>query len=286
MDADTARKVAALLVKGCANSVHIGGGEPFLNFDGLLAVSHELHHAGIQIDYIETNAFWAQDKNAEAMLKSMRKKDIHTLCISIDPFHAEYVPYSLPLKLAELCRENGMDYFLWKESFLSSLTRMDSKTSHTRQEIEQSLSKNYIAETAQLYGISLGGRAVNIEEEYTPLHPAEELLDEKPCRNLTNTGHFHVDLQEFFIPPQCTGIRLPLTEVVEGLDEEKYPVFSTLYHQGIAALFALAKQQGFIAAGSGYPSACNLCFHIRAFLADKGFPELDTDHYRESLKYY
>jgi hypothetical protein len=286
MDAETARNISALLVKGRIGSVHIGGGEPFLNFDGLLAVIHELHDAGIRIDYIETNAFWAQDKNAQAMLKTLGKESIHTLCISIDPFHAEYVPYGHPLKLAGLCRENGMDCFLWKESFLSSLTGMDPKKPHKRQEIEQSLSKNYIAETAQLYGISLGGRAVNIEEEYGRLCPIEELLEENPCRSLTNTGHFHVDLQGFFIPPKCTGIRLPLAEVVEGLDEETYPAFSALYHQGLAALFALAKRQGFTVRDAGYPSACNICFHIRAFLADKGYPELDADHYRESLEYY
>jgi hypothetical protein len=36
----------------------------------------------------------------------------------------------------------------------------------------------------------------------------------------------------------------------------------------------------------GYPSKCNLCFHIRKFLAPKGFPELDEDFYNEALKYY
>ncbi|GHV39254.1 hypothetical protein AGMMS49546_10990 [Spirochaetia bacterium] len=286
MDAETARNVSVLLVKGRIDSVHIGGGEPFLNFDCLLAVICELHDEGIPIDYIETNAFWARNKDAGAMLRSLRKEGVHTLCISVDPFHAEYVPYGHPLKLAELCKENGLDCFLWKEAFLPSLASLDSKTPHKRQEIEQALSKTFIAETARSYGISLGGRAVNIEEEYARPRPLEELLEDHPCRNLTNTGHFHVDLQGFFIPPQCTGIRLPLTEMVEGLDEDKYLVFSALYHQGLAVLFALAKQQGFTAKDTGYPSTCNLCFHIRAFLADKGYPELDADHYRESLKHY
>jgi len=101
-----------------------------------------------------------------------------------------------------------------------------------------------------------------------------------------STGHFHVDMFGYFIPPRCTGIRIPLQEAVEGIPAGKYPAFEALYSGGISALLGLAKQNGFSPAGEGYPSECNLCFHIRHFLSEKGFGELDKDHYGEALKYY
>jgi hypothetical protein len=100
-----------------------------------------------------------------------------------------------------------------------------------------------------------------------------------------NTGHFHVDLEGWFIPPGCTGLRIPLTEAVDGIPPGKYPLFEALYEGGVTALFDLAARRGFVPEKT-YPSRCNLCFRIRAFLAGKGFAELDGNHYDESLKYY
>ncbi len=44
--------------------------------------------------------------------------------------------------------------------------------------------------TTKAYGLSMGGRVVNIEEEF---------LKKKPA------GHFHVDVRGRYIPPGCTG---------------------------------------------------------------------------------
>ena len=82
------RHICRLLVSGGIGSVHIGGGEPFLDFQSLLAVIRELAETGIVLDFIETNAFWASQEH-----------QTDTLCISLDPFHAEYVPVRMPLYL-------------------------------------------------------------------------------------------------------------------------------------------------------------------------------------------
>jgi hypothetical protein len=285
---ETMEEICAVLRRGGIGSVHIGGGEPFLNFEGLLTAVRSLEKAGIELDYVETNAFWAGKKDAPEMLRSLAAAGVGALCISLDPFHAEYVPYGLPLKLAELCENTGMGYFLWKQQFLRPLAGLESASAHSREELEGHLKKDYIDGAARSYGIRLGGRAVNIEEEYGSIYNIEKLLDsraENPCRDLLSTGHFHVDQDGYFIPPGCTGLRVPLAEAVEGIPAGKYPVFETLYGGGAAALLDFAEGRGFVPAGA-YPSRCNLCFHIRAFLADQGFIELDKNHYEESLKYY
>ena len=153
--------------------------------------------------------------------------------------------------------------------------------------MEKLLSPEYIHKTAGTYGIGYGGRAVNIEREFGVLRPMESYAAGKsPCNNLLSTGHFHVDMNSYFIPPRCTGIRIPLREAVEGIPPGKYPVFELLYEGGVSALMDFARQCGFSPDKAGYPSKCNLCFHIRHFLAGKNFDELDKKHYEEALKYY
>jgi hypothetical protein len=285
MDEENAENICALLRKGGCRSVHIGGGEPFLNFEGLLMVIRNLNKAGITVEYIETNAYWAVDAAAPEKLKRLLDEGTRALCISIDPFHAEYVPYGAPLALAKLCGKTGMDYFLWKQEFLRMLSRLDSGKEHSRSDMEKALSGDYIYAAARSYGIGYGGRAVNIEKEYNNLYPAEELAaGGEPCPNLLSTGHFHVDMYSNFIPPRCTGIRIPLSEAVDGIPAGKYPAFEALYSGGVSALLRLAGEHGFSADSSGYPSKCNLCFYVRRFLAGN-FPELDKNHYEESLKY-
>ena len=291
VDEKTAAAICSLLRKGGCRSVHIGGGEPFLNFDSLEMMVRKIKQAGISLEYIETNAYWAGDINDQGRIQEKLNRLLaagaNTLCISVDPYHAEYVPYGAPLALAEWCEKTGMDYFLWKHEFLSALSQLDPKKNHSRSDIEKILSEKYIHNTARYYGIEYGGRAVNIEREFGTLHSAESLADKSsPCRNLLSTGHFHVDKNCCFIPPVCTGIRIPLSEAVDGIPPDKYPVFESLYNGGVSALFELSKQQGFLPDPAGYPSKCNFCFYLRRFLSEKGFGELDKNHYKEALKYW
>jgi hypothetical protein len=249
-------------------------------------VIRALSKANIRLDYIETNAFWARDSSCTEYLEVLKKENVEALCISIDPFHAEYVPWAYPIELAHACDKQGIGYFLWKQDFIKVLSRLDSNARYTRPELESALSPEYVKKTSSAYGIRLGGRAVNIEEEYNKALPAESFLDNEPCKGLLSTGHFHVDMDAYFIPPGCTGLRLPLDELLTGIESSSYPVFDALYSGGIAALFELAGQHGFLPDKDGYISKCNLCFHIRNYLAPLGFSELDKDFYTEALKYY
>jgi hypothetical protein len=279
-------EICRLLVKGRIGSVHIGGGEPFLDFPGLLEVIRSLNKANIRLDYIETNAFWANNPSCSEYIRGLMDLGVDALCISIDPFHAEYVPWEYPITLARTCEKQGMGYFLWKQDFYRTLSRSDGKKKQTRAEIEAAISPDYIKKTASAYGLRYNGRAMNIEEEYSQRQPAAALLDNSPCRDLLSTGHFHVDHEGFFIPPGCTGLRLPLDEILSSIETGTYPVYETLYSSGISALYEMAIKQGFTPDSKGYTSKCNLCFYIRKFLAPLGYRELDDDFYTEALKYY
>ncbi|MCL2398283.1 MAG: 4Fe-4S cluster-binding domain-containing protein [Defluviitaleaceae bacterium] len=289
---ETAQDICTSLVKGGCKSVHIGGGEPFLNFNGLINLLEATRKTGIQVDYIETNGFWAADENlATSYLHELSKAGVDALCISLDPFHAEYIPYSLPLRLAEICKNNHFGYFLWQEHFSKILASVPQHKIHNRKKLEKLISPNYVLETARNYGVKMGGRAINIEKEYMEPKDLADLLNSTPCRNLLSTDHFHVDLYGKFIPPGCTGIAIPLEEALNGIPERKYPAFESLLFGGVAKLYEYAKKRGFAKSEkkikNEYTSSCALCFHIRKWLSERaGCPELNAEHYKASLSCY
>jgi hypothetical protein len=283
IDEQTAQSLCSVLVKGGCRSLHIGGGEPLLDVEGLISLAKVIKNAGITLEYVETNAFWANDDSAAEVLERLMSAGINMLCISIDPFHAEYVPYGHPLRLAKLCEKSGMDCFLWRGDFLPMLSRLDPAKTYNRLDMEKLISKNYLKTAADKYGLTYGGRALNIETEYYyPRKPAGELTESRPCRRLISGDHFHADLYGRYIPPGCTGIALPIDEAVNGIPPGKYPVFETLLSEGTTGLLRYAESRGFVPAG--YPSGCALCFCIRHWLCENApSPELDAEHYNSSV---
>ena len=289
MSETTMDEMFGLLREGRCYSIHIGGGEPFLDFEGLLTLLSKAKKFGMMVDYIETNGYWAREESVVSKrLAALEKIGADTLCISVDPFHSEYVPYAYPLLLAEICRKRRFGYFLWQDCFLPMMKHVSPETAHNRAALENSIDKDYVYNTATAYGIRLGGRAINIEMEYSTCKPLENLLKtNRPCPDLVSTGHFHVDMYNQFIPPGCTGLVLPMAEVVRGITPGKYPVYEALYRAGVTALYALARTHGFVANKAGYTSRCALCFFIRMYLSEKNiFAELCAEHYIEAMKYY
>lgn len=69
IDAETTTQNFRKIKELGGQGVHIGGGEPFLNFEGLLAVLEMARSQGVHIDYVETNSSWFQDDaSAQARL--------------------------------------------------------------------------------------------------------------------------------------------------------------------------------------------------------------------------
>ena len=277
------KRVVNSLKKGSCRSVHIGGGEPFLNFDGLLSLVQALTDNNISIDYIETNASWAtNDYKIKKYMQALLRAGADTFCISIDPYHAEFIPYGQPLELARICKAKGFGFFLWQERFLSCLKHLNPIKTYSRAELEELIGKDYIYKTAESYRIGYQGRAITIENEYEKKRPIESLLDTTPCYRLLSTDHFHIDMYNRFIPPRCTGIAINMDELLEGLPRFKYPAFEALLLGGIKKLFGYAISKGFVPNSKGYTSKCSLCFYIRKYLSNH-CTELPKKHYKESL---
>ncbi len=268
ISADTADRISEKLSCEGVGSMHIGGGEPFLNFDSLCGLlrSMQKHHIGV--DYIETNAFWCRDeKTVRERLTVINNLGVRTVMVSIDPFHIEYIPLNRPLLLVRLLDEVGMDYFIWQEKFIKRLSLLDHTRVYTESELKMHLGNNYIEETAREYGLGLNGRALIMACKLYKRKRAETFLKSGSCSGLLDGQHCHIDLFENYIPSGCPGISVAADDYFAGnISSEKYPVVTCLLKGGVGELYKYAAGHGFEPSDSGYATKCELCFFMRAYL--------------------
>ena len=277
MSRQTADRIFALLRKMGCYSVHIGGGEPFMNFEKLLEVCKSALEHHISIDYIETNASWYTDDNGVSeKLKKLISAGVDCLLISVDPFHNEFVPYVKIKNLLKCCRKNNMGTFVWQSRFERIVQQLDENTTHSLSEYEDAFGGDFIKLISENYGLGYNGRALRIlEKNITKSEdkkPYEYFSRENQaqCKDrITSLHHFHVDMDENVIPPSCNGFRANIFDLCgEGLDSEKYMYFTSVAESGFGALCKQAEALGFVPKYEGYASKCALCFDIKKYICE------------------
>ena len=103
---------------GC-RSIHIGGGEPFLNFEGLLNVARVAQDIGMGIDYIETNSSWFKDEEtAISLLRQLQLCGVSQLLVSISPFHNEFIPFRKVKGVLNASRKCGLRWEVGMKGFM------------------------------------------------------------------------------------------------------------------------------------------------------------------------
>jgi len=75
--------------------VQIGGGEPLLQPEKLVAVLKAARRAGMGIDYVETGSAWFLDEDqAVDVLERLGAAGLGTLLVSISPLHSARIPFA------------------------------------------------------------------------------------------------------------------------------------------------------------------------------------------------
>ncbi len=260
----TRKLVERIKSLGC-QSVHIGGGEPFLNTDGLTKVLQTARRLSIGIDYVETNASWFKNHaNAVKLLKSLKKAGLKTALISISPFHNEFIPFYKTKGAIIACREAGVSVFPWIQDFFADLNVFDEQNKHKLNEYKKKFGDAYLKEIPSRYWIHFGGRAIEtFKKEFPPVKTESLLKKSLPCTELADTSHFHFDLYRNYIPGLCTGFSIKADDIGKHLHPDEYPFLNLLYYKGIKAFYEFAYQKYNFAANDGYLSKCHLCMHIR-----------------------
>ncbi len=252
---------------GC-HSVHIGGGEPLLQPDRILPVLESAERNNVGIDYIETNASWFKDgESAKSILRRLMQHGVHTLLISIDPYHNEYIPFWKVKGLIKACSKVNMGVFPWLMDFWADLDALDDRKPHSLQEYAKVFGQDYLLELPRRYGINLKGRALKKYRWMMQKEPFEQIIRRSiPCRLLSGVHHFHVDLYGNFVPQSCPGLSVNLRELSQGAKPDKYPVFHSLESEGIGGLVELAIERYGYKPKDEYAGKCDLCYDIRRYL--------------------
>ena len=281
--ADASENIAKTLADSGVSSVHIGGGEPFINFDALCNILRALQKHGVGVDYVETNAFWCSDESIiSRRLSAIKALGVECVMASVDPFHIEYVPLARPLLLCKMLAAHGMEYFIWQERYLRKMIKLDHDRTYSHDELKDILGENYVTETAKEYGLGINGRALTIAEDIYKKQPCDEILKQRTsCSSLFSTQHCHIDLYGNVIPSGCPGISVELGDFIKFANGEavtdvtKYPVVSKLISGGLNALYTYARTLGFTADEGGYATPCALCVDIRTYLNEHS-PSFDV----------
>lgn len=278
MTRETAAQIFALLNKTGCRSVHIGGGEPFINFKGLLEVCESAYENEVSIDYIETNASWFRDEeNVSQKLKDLRSVGVDCLLISVDPFHNEFVPYIKVKSLLKCCEKNNFGTFLWQSKFERVVRRFDENKTHTLNEYTEKFGADFTASIAETYGLGYNGRALRIlagSPKYKKYN-AEYLLNlnDKCAGSISSLHHFHVDLNGDFIPPGCIGFKVNIFDLCgDGLLKEKYANYLSVADGSFSEFYERARTLGFEPNSEGYESKCGLCFDMKKYILEKYEP--------------
>jgi hypothetical protein len=255
---------------GC-RAVHIGGGEPLLRPDALAEVLDAAARTGMRIDYVETNSSWYRDPDSAAeLLNRLKQRGLHTLLVSISPFHGEYTPFAKVTGVMAAARQSGIRLFPWVDAFIPDLTALEHRQTHSLEEFEALYGSDYLLQVLGRYWIHLGGRALNTFRPVLVEKPLAQILEEGAgscAAELLDTSHFHVDLFGNYIPGLCAGLAIRREDLGKPLNEGNYPLLSLLAGRGIGGFYRRAREShGFRPSRSAYLNKCDLCTEIRSHL--------------------
>lgn len=272
MDAVTARRLARMVRRAGCGSVHIGGGEPFLDVAKLGEVLDALAEEGLGVEYVETNGFWAVDgERAEAVLGALEGRGVRALLVSFSPFHNAFVPLERMENAVRACRRRGWEAIPWTEAMWREMGELDRGGPHGMAEYEERFGEGYGAALAWRYPLRLGGRAALTFAGVLEGTEADALCEAAgPCREPQDTTHFHVDLEGNYVPGLCAGFVVDVEDAVAGeVDGERYPWLAVVVAEGVAGLRRLAERCG-VRVGGRFVSKCHLCLEIRRRLVASG----------------
>jgi organic radical activating enzyme len=271
INVETAKEIFLFLKRNGCHSVHIGGGEPFLQIEKLkdiLKVAQEEH---IHIEYIETNSTWFKtEQQTIEVLQELQNLNVNMLLISISPLHNEYIPFQKVEGLINACQKQQVSVFPWIKDFAPDIAQMDKTKTHSLEEYKELFGDDYKENIISRYGLSIGGRAIEtFRDSYADKDYKDILKEQPPCSSyFTDTSHFHIDLYGKYIPRHCVGFQFDIEDVENEIDGIKYPFSNIIYRQGIKGAFEYATNAGFNPKNS-YISACEMCEDIRNYLLIK-----------------
>lgn len=262
---------------GINYGLHFTGGEPFLNFDLLLALTRRAHALHIPSTFVETNCFWCvDDATTRRLLTQLKQAGLHGILISVNPFILEYVPFERTERAVRISEAVfAGNVMIYQGDFYQQFQRLHvigplSLDTYLRVAGAASLSR------AELL---VRGRACYALRSFFATHPATRFFGSSCRAELTRPWHIHIDNYGNYMPGYCGGLSLgdaARLAATRRLRLAETPILAAVATD-LQALYTLAVRDfDYRDRVAGYVSKCHLCVDIRRHIAQQteAFTEL------------
>ncbi|MBD3288823.1 radical SAM protein [candidate division KSB1 bacterium] len=284
-------------ISECASSqrgLHIGGGEPFLNFELLLKTIELCVEFGVPLQYVETNAGWCDtDEKTARLLYELRTSGLPALLISASPFHNEFVPFDCTERAIRIATDifGAYNVLIYTDYYYKQLSQYDhSKKLPFNRYVNTTGREQAAQDFIREYNLIPCGRAVTRLGYLYEKKPAATFFNNTCQPEFRNPNHIHIDPDGNYIPSFCAGISLGnarnLGELYQGIELENFPLLELLASKGVEGLLLFAKERfNYAELADGYIAKCDLCQDIRKHIVafTDQFKELTPVEFYQNL---
>jgi len=277
---------------GLSEGLHFSGGEPGLNFELLCKAIDIAEKLQIPSTFIETNAAWCtNDSSTKENLLEMKGLGLKGIMISVNPFYAEFVPFSRTERCIRKSLEVfGQNVFVYQIEYYKRFKKWGLE--------DRVPFKNYLGmeSSKDLFSnveFFISGRAPyaleNLLDRHFTRYSAQELCSYPCVPAFLREWHNHFDNYGNYMPGFCGGLSFGDCRQLErllakGIDTEEKPVLGLIALGDFDGLLDFANQRDYAEVEKGYFSKCHLCLDIRKHLVEVGdFAELSPQEFYKQI---
>ncbi|MFC2091995.1 radical SAM protein [Elusimicrobiota bacterium] len=280
-------------------TIHIGGGEPFLNINILKETIGRINELGLLLEYVETNGVLISDDASQSMLQKLKSYGLNCILLSITPFHNEFLSLKKTEKafsnIVEILGNNGI--FPWHEDYYLFMKRLDPHLNIPFKkyiEIFSSTEISYLLNN--IIYLHPAGRSAFLFARHIGKYPARRFFSKNCISECASGIHAHIDYNGNYLTGFCSGIRIGRQAGYDldllynkGINYKEYPILDMVINRNIQTLYEYAKNRGFETDIDKeiYSSPCHFCLHIRTFLYFNStieYNELAPDFFYSEMK--
>ncbi len=251
------------------HSLHLTGGEPFMNLSLLIECIKICRGKNIPF-FVETNCFWAKNEEiAEENLRKLKEIGLNSIMLSYSIFYLDKIPienFEIAMKksIEIFGRENVSfytfsGYKILKEKGIKNKISFDKALQILGEREFVKFLGNYIVPK---------GKCLYTLQNYFCKFPPEKFKGQNCIFDFLNPYHIHIDLYGNYLTSFCSGITMGNYEKVlnEGIEIEKDIILKLLFTD-IYKFLLWAEEKGY-KRKEGYINKCHLCLDIRKFLIE------------------
>lgn len=252
-------------------SLHLTGGEPFLNFPLLKECTKICKEYNIPF-FVETNCYWAKnDEIAENLLLQLKKCGLNSIMLSYSIFYVNKVPlknFEIAMKKSfEIFGQENVSFYTFSGYKLLKEANIEQKV--TFSEALQKIGNKKFVDFLKDYIVPKGKCLYNLDEWFQKF-PPEKFKGANCLLEFLNPYHIHIDLYGNYIPSFCSGISLGnIEEIFKNWVVNPDKILNFLITD-IYSFLLWAENLGYKRSSKGYINKCHLCLDIRKFLIENG----------------